>query len=284
MQIAAADGFRLSATHFKAEGSAWIVVGSATGVPRGFYRRFAEYAQQQGVNVLTLDYRGIGDSRVGQLSSFTPDLREWSQLDLAAAVGYATQRGPTWLVGHSLAGHALGQLPNVNELRAAYVCGSGSGWAGHMSKREALKVWLLWNLVGPVLISIYGYQPMSKIGMGEDLPRSVFYQWRHWCKFPRYYFDDPAAQDIALAAQLVKIPIAACVSVDDAWAPPLSRDAFFSGFKNASLDAVDLSPSELGVRVIGHMGYFRKEVGSRLWPQILGWLEGHGLPLNSIQK
>lgn len=281
MELIAADGYKLAATHFQADSSAWIVVGSATGVPRGFYRRFSEYAQQRGVNVLTLDYRGIGDSKVGALRNFTPDLQEWSNLDLAAAVEFATQRGPTWLVGHSLAGHALGQLPNANKLQAAYVCGSGSGWAGHMSKLEAAKVWLLWNVVGPILIQLYGYQPMSKLGMGEDLPRSVFYQWRHWCKFPRYFFDDPAAREIVERAEQVKIPIAAAVSIDDAWAPPRSRDAFFSGYSSASIDAIDLNPADFGVGSIGHMGYYRKQVGARLWPQILGWLETRGLPLKS---
>lgn len=281
MELIAADGYKLAATHFQADSSAWIVVGSATGVPRGFYRRFSEYAQRRGVNVLTLDYRGIGDSKVGALRDFTPDLREWSNLDLAAAVEFATQRGPTWLVGHSLAGHALGQLPNANKLQAAYVCGSGSGWAGHMSKLEAAKVWLLWNVVGPILIQLYGYQPMSKLGMGEDLPRSVFYQWRHWCKFPRYFFDDPAAREIVERAEQVKIPIAAAVSIDDAWAPPRSRDAFFSGYSSASIDAIDLNPADFGVGSIGHMGYYRKQVGARLWPQILGWLETRGLPLKS---
>ncbi len=279
MHLVAADGFRLAATHFQADSPAWIVVGSATGVPRGFYRRFSEYAQQRGVNVLTLDYRGIGDSKVTALRNFTPDLQEWSNLDLAAAIEFATQRGPTWLVGHSLAGHALGQLPNANKLEAAYVCGSGSGWAGHMSKLEAAKVWFLWNVLGPILISAYGYQPMSKLGMGEDLPRSVFYQWRHWCRFPRYFFDDPSAHAIVERAQQVNIPIAAAVSLDDAWAPPRSRDAFFSGYRSATIDAIDLNPAEFGVRSIGHMGYYRKQVGVKLWPQILNWLERHGLPL-----
>ena len=70
---------------------------SATAVPRGFYRRFAEYAQQQGINVISTDYRGIGDSKRGSLRGFEMEYADWSSYDLAAAVDHALARGKVWL-------------------------------------------------------------------------------------------------------------------------------------------------------------------------------------------
>jgi predicted alpha/beta hydrolase len=280
--LRAADGYKLAATHFPAASAQFIVIGSATAVPRGFYRRFAQYAQQRGVNVIATDYRGIGGSAPRSLRGFLPDYADWSRLDLAAAVDYALARGKAWLVGHSLGGHAIGQLPDANLLEAAYVCGSGAGWHGYMPKSEQRKVWLLWNLIGPVATRLLGYQPMSKFGLGEDIPVSIYRQWKRWCQYPRYFFDDPEAAHITHGFAQVKIPIAAAVSVDDLWAPPASRDAFFSGFSGAQVERIDLSPQQLGALHIGHMGYFRAAVGERLWPQMIAWLEAYGLRANPI--
>ncbi len=79
------------------------------------------------------------------------------------------------------------------------------------------------------------------------------------------------------------MPVAACVSTDDLWAPPKSRNAFFSGYTQTKVDRIDITAAQLGVAQIGHMGYFRKEVGAKFWPQIMQWLAQHGLTLLHTQ-
>lgn len=277
LTLRAADGYPLAASHFPARGEQFVVLGGATAVPRGYYRRFAAHLAGRGVDVVTVDYRGIGGSRRGPLRELDADLSHWCTLDLGAAVAWAAERGPTWMVGHSLGGHAIGRLPDPGLLRAAYLCGTGAGWAGWMSRREAARVRLLWDVLAPVSTAAVGYLPMSAFGLGEDLPRGVYRQWRDWCRRPRYFFDDPAAAAITEPFGRVRVPLAAMVSTDDAWAPPRSRDAFFSGYTAAPVERVDLRPADLGVARVGHMGYFRSDVGRELWPRILDWLAGHGL-------
>jgi predicted alpha/beta hydrolase len=277
IRLRAADGYSLAATVYRADSDPWVVFGSATAVPRGFYRRFAEYAQGRGVNVITTDYRGIGGSAPKSLRGFMPDYADWARQDLAAAVDHATRRGPTFLVGHSFAGHAIGLLPRPNVLRAAYVCAAGAGWHGWMPLAARPKVWLMWNVIGPLATRMLGYQPAKRMGLGEDLPLSVYRQWRRWCSFPHYFFDDPMATELVRGFADVTIPIAAANALDDAWAMPASRDAFFKGFPKACIDRFDFKPSALGVREVGHMGYFRPAVGAKLWPQIIDWLGQHGL-------
>jgi predicted alpha/beta hydrolase len=274
---AALDGYPIVSTLFPARSSEFIVVAGATAVPRGFYRRFAEYAQSRGINVITTDYRGIGDSKVGPLRGFEMEYADWSKHDLAASVKWASERGRVWIVGHSLGGHALGQLPDLSLARAAYVCGVGAGWHGWMPQPERLKVWLMWNVLGPISTRLLGYMPMSKLGIGEDLPMGVYRDWRRWCGFPHYFFDDPDAKSITDQFARVTMPIAANVSSDDLWAPPSSRDAFFKGYTNAAVEAITISPSEIGVESIGHMGYFRAAVGKTLWPKMMEWLARQGL-------
>ena len=281
LSLRAADGYPLAATHFPAAGDQYIVVAGATGVPRGFYRRFAEFAQTRGIHVITTDYRGIGDSRAGlkngSLKGFEMEYADWSRQDLAAAVEFAAARGKVWLVGHSLGGHAVGQLPAPNLLQAAYLCGVGAGWHGWMPRPERYRVWAMWNLIGPIATRVYGYHPMSRFGLGEDLPMGVYRDWNRWCAHPHYFFDDPEAQAITERFANVRVPLAATVSTDDLWAPPASRDAFFKGYRNAPVEAINLRPEDFGVRQIGHMGYFRPQTGATLWPQMLEWLGRHGL-------
>ena len=59
------DGYPLVATRYDACGTPRgnLLVAGATGVQQRFYRRFAEHAARQGLNVLTLDYRGVRHSR-----------------------------------------------------------------------------------------------------------------------------------------------------------------------------------------------------------------------------
>ncbi len=284
----AADGYALAATLYTPQvalldattrRAQYIVIGCATAVPRGFYKRFCEYAASLGLYALVADYRGIGDSKPASLKGFVMDYADWSVLDLGAVVQYAHARGEVYLVGHSLGGHAIGQLPDPSMLKAAFLCGAGAGWAGWMPFSERIKVWILWNVLGPIATAWLGYQPMSKFGLGEDIPLGVYRDWKRWCSFPRYFFDDPALDAKAIAAKFerVRFPVAASVSNDDLWAPPKSRDAFFSGYTQTHVESIDFKPEQLGVKQIGHMGYFRKEVGVRLWPQIMAWLGKQGL-------
>lgn len=299
-QLTTADGVQLMATHYTPEQDAasrpqFIVIGGATAVPRGFYRRFGEFAASQGLHVIATDYRGIGDSKSmcptdargrPTLKGYDMEYADWSRYDLAAAVDHAAQHGDVYLVGHSLGGHALGQLPRPDLIRAAYFCGSGAGWAGWMPWSERIKVWAMWNLVGPVATQLLGYQPMSKLGIGEDIPMGVYRDWKRWCSFPHYFFDDVAEDARAITQKFTQVscPIAACVSTDDLWAPPASRDAFFKGYSSTGAVPIDLVPQQLGVKEIGHMGYFRAHVGEKLWPQMLAWLSQHGLKVRESNR
>ncbi|MGV2480066.1 UNVERIFIED_CONTAM: alpha/beta fold hydrolase, partial [Salmonella enterica subsp. enterica serovar Weltevreden] len=126
------------------------------------------------------------------------DYLDWGRQDLAAGVEALRQPGrPLYLVGHSYGGHALGLLPNHHAVHACWTFATGAGWHGWMPPLERLRVQLMWKVVGPLWTRRAGYLPWSRLGMGEDLPLGVYQQWRHWCSFPRYFFDDPAMPHMA---------------------------------------------------------------------------------------
>ena len=270
-QVTAADGYRLAVRRYSApDPRARIVMAGATGVPQGFYRRFATHAANAGFDVVTFDYRGIGDSAPATLRGFRMDYRDWGRLDLAAIVeDTADDHLSTHLVAHSYGGQALGLLPDPSRLQSMHAFGTGTGWSGYMPRLERLRVRLLWDLAGPVITRSAGYLAWSRLGFGEDLPLDVYQQWKRWCRYPHHYFEDPdiSSEMIALFER-VDVPIVAINSTDDRWIPPGSRDAFMSFYVNAKITTRDLRPSALGVSSLGHMGYFREEA-KPLWNDVL---------------
>lgn len=276
------DQFSLSAYHYLASQQLLkgiIVVGGATGVPQRFYSSFALAATARGYHVVTVDYRGIGESAPHTLKGFDMQYLDWATQDLAAAVDYANQVAesynsplPVYLVGHSYGGHALGLLPNVEKINAAALFGSGAGWHGWMPKVEGYKVWFMWNIVAPVIVSLKGYLGWSVIGMGEDLPLGVYRDWKHWCKFPHYFFDDPNMAHIHDVFERCRCDINAVNAVDDKWAQPRSRDAFFKGYRNAKVQKLDLDPADYNMQQIDHMGYFKKSA-EKIWQQTFDWFD-----------
>lgn len=273
--LTAADGYPLGAMRYPATAplQGRLVVAGATAVPQGFYRRFAQFASARGFETLTLDYRGIGHSRPPSLKGFRMDLLDWARQDLAAAVdAMAGDDLPLYLVGHSYGGHAFGLLPNHHKVAGCYVFGTGAGWHGWMPAGERLRVLLMWRIVLPVLTAWKGYCPWKMLGMGEDLPADAYRQWRHWCRFPRYFFDDPAMKGIEREYAAVSAPIVAVNALDDLWATPQSRDAFLQGYRNAPVIRRDLDPARLSGKV-GHMGYFR-QTSEALWADALTWFSG----------
>lgn len=274
LTLTTADAYPIGATRFHARGPVrgHLVVAGAPGVPQAFYRRFADYASGQGLTTLTLDYRGIGKSKPATLKGFEASFLDWACRDLASGVDAMASEGlPLFFVGHSFGGHALGLLPNHRKVTACYTLAAGAGWHGWMPPLESLRVRLLWNLVLPILTRWKGYCPGSLVGMGEDLPRGVYQQWRYWCRFPHYFFDDPDMPHMKSLCGEVRMPIAAGCALDDLWALPPSRDAFIAGYGSASVTRVDLDPEQEGFGPIGHMGYFRSQA-QPLWEKMLAWL------------
>ncbi len=244
----------LHGTLVEGGGRGMVVVAGATAVPHRYYAPFAAWmAAEHGVDVLCFDYRGVGASRVDTLRGFRAGYRDWAS-DLACAVDWAADRGPTVVVGHSFGGHAFGMTPAHARTQGMYTYGSGSGWHGWMTRAEGAKVWALWNLVLPPLVAWHGYLPFSRLGMGEDLPRGVYADWRRWCRHPNYFFDDPEAEFVDEFAR-VEVPVVGVNSLDDDWASPRSAEALLRHYPKAERVVVD--PAEVGLRGIGHIAYFR---------------------------
>lgn len=270
-EIDATDGYKLACTLYPCENlrQARVVLAGATGVPQRFYRRFAEHLARAGFEVVTFDYRGIGASRRAPLKGFDANFLTWPEKDLEAVVNWSLESAKTAVVGHSFGGHAFGMLSRANDTLGLFVFGVGAGWDGYMRPLERARVKLFWNVLGPLSTRMLGFMPGSKFGMGEDLPLGVYTQWKRWCRYPTYFFEDRTL-DMTSRFGAVHVPVVAVNVEDDAWAPPQSGRAFVSGYANAPLDCRSIA----AVSPMGHMGYFRPGPAQTvLWDDARAWLE-----------
>jgi predicted alpha/beta hydrolase len=276
LSFPARDGYMLAATLRRpANGSAraFVLIGSATAVPRQFYGKFANYLAENGFAALTFDYRGVGGSKPKSLRGFPASMRDWAALDLAAAIDFAAKEvtgRPLLLVGHSFGGQALGLVPNSQKISRALLVAAQVGYWRLFPPPENYRVYVRLRLVGPAVAHAFGYVP-GWLGVGEDLPKGVFLEWAGWCMNPRYLFDD-ATLDARNNFSNYKGALRALGLADDKWAPPKAVELLLEGYTGTKPEHLTIAPRDVGAAKIGHFGFFRAEQRDTLWKQAAEWL------------
>ncbi|MCB9690265.1 MAG: alpha/beta fold hydrolase [Alphaproteobacteria bacterium] len=285
LAFSAQDGTALFGTLFRPESPvAALLVSSGTAIPRGFYKGFARRAAERGFVVLTYDYRGIGDSAPADLSGCTAVYREWGQLDMPAAIAALQAQAPGLplvAVGHSTGGQQLGLAHNVGEVTAAAFIAVSTGYWRGMPTRMKWVTWALWNVLVPGSGAVLGYLPGSRMGLGEDLPIGVAAEWGDWCMQPDYlgaFLDGsgrrPCRDGRAFGPAhfgSATLPIRAVCFTDDPIATRENVPALQALYPSATFETEWIEPSSLGMREVGHLGFFRRSAASA-WEPTLDWL------------
>jgi predicted alpha/beta hydrolase len=278
IRIPARDGYLLSATLLEPENRephGLVIVNSATGVPRQFYRRYAEYLRQEGFAVLLFDYRGIGDSRPADLRSFPAKMSDWGIYDIPGVLDWAASECdslPKLMIGHSVGGQMFGIADNNHTASAMLLIGSQSGewrlWPG-LSK---VRLMLVYYAAIPILTHSFGYFPSSKVGMGEDLPPGVALQWAKMGR-TKGYIRGAVDPELADLFKNFRGKMLAYSFSDDWYAPRQAVDGLLSYYESADRDHRHLRPQDINVRRIGHFGFFREQFRQTLWRETAEWLK-----------
>ena len=273
VDLAARDGYRLGATLYgrRADGGRAVLVLPATGVPQEYYARFAEFLAARGFAVLTFDYRGIGRSRTGDIRKLDARMRDWALLDVAAAFDFLQRiSADVSVVGHSFGGQVLGLLPEPERVRTALIVGSQSGYWKHWSLLGRAWMWPTTHVALPLVSRLHGYFPAARLGFGEDLPAGVAIEWARWCRNPRYLVGDLGVE---AAYARFAAPLRAYAISDDAFAPVRAVRALLDLYPSSKGEVVEIRPRDIGVRSIGHFGFFRERFRDSLWREAADWLE-----------
>jgi len=279
--IKADDGYVLAAIlHVPPSGAPaapLTVIASATGVPQGYYGRFATYLAETGRPALTFDGRGIARSAPKSLKGFPARFRDWGILDFPGVIDWATAEYPNrpldW-VGHSYGGFGLGLARNnarVDKLlgistMSADVQLLDNKWAGW-------QIGMMLFALGPAAAHTMGYAPGVLFG-GTDLPKNVVLEWSKWCRTPGFLFgvdDLPERRhfdSVRAAVRLTRM-------TDDTWLGHKGVEHLLSHFTNARAGEIKVvTPADAGNKPIGHLGFFRSDFRDTLWRDACAWLDG----------
>ena len=274
VRFEALDGYSLGATMHrpKAPSGVGVVIHAAAGVPQEYYAKFAAYLAERGFTTLTFDYRGIGASRPPNLRGFEARMRDWATLDCAAALDFLRREVPDArisVVGHSFGGQCLALVPGFERYASVLAVASQSGYWRHWSGIGRAGMWLATHLVLPGASNLLGYFPARRLGQGEDLPAGVATEWARWCRHPGYIVG--ALGEEARYAQF-RAPLRLIWMADDSYAPRAAANALLGFYPSAATELHEVHPAALGVRKIGHFGFFRERFRATLWKDAADWL------------
>lgn len=277
LRIRCADGVELPATLSAPAGAhAALVIGSAMGVPRQFYRRFAQYLAGQGIATLTFDYRGIADARALAADPGRTRLEDWGRLDLDAALATALRQMPglpLFLAGHSCGGQLAGLSPHAEQLAGLIFVAASSP---NVRQWHGIGRWFMRLWVGAVipLATLGRWFPARRLGFSTvDIPAGVMRQWGRWTRSPRYAFSPEHGLDTARYRRL-RMPALCYSFADDFFTPGAAADALLREYPGLGVTRRHLRPGDVGARAIGHLGYFRQALRDSLWAETADWIRG----------
>lgn len=273
LDISAKDGYSLSARLYSSEAAARgvILIVPAMGVAQTYYSKFAAWLATQGFHVFTFDYRGVGGSRRGSLRHLKADVFDWARLDVAAMVDVAADHAPSlplYWIGHSLGGQIFALVPNHARVARLVTVACGSGYWRENTLKLKRTVWWMWYVAAPLSLKLCGYFPGKRLRKIGDLPRGVMAQWRRWCLNPEYAVGaEGAAVRAAYAA--VNVPVTSISFTDDEYMSARNVESLHGFYANARQRRVRLDPAQLGMKRIGHFGFFRSSAEAPLWRSYL---------------
>lgn len=248
-----------------------VLIVPAMGVTQDYYAAFATWLAQQGFLTVTFDYRGIGLSRKGSLRGFQATIFDWVKFDCAAiieTISALSPDKPIHLIGHSLGGQIIPFLPNREKISKIINIAAGSGYWRYNAPPLNKRSWWLWNIVEPVTVFLFGYFPGKRLGIVGDLPKGVIQQWRRWCLNPEYAVGAEGYAVRELYAS-VRTPIFSLSFSDDEFMSPHSIDSLNNFYINAPKTIKHIHPTDIGMKRIGHFGFFKIQYKDLLWTTIL---------------
>lgn len=278
IQVATQDGFTLSGCLFQPEVSpkAGIIINSATAVGQGYYRAFSEYLCAQGYTVLTYDYRGIGESTPADSKQNNTQLSmaAWGQQDFEAIIQWVTQcqADLSWhCIGHSVGGQLVGLAPSNHKLASIYCVAAQNGYWKHWGGLQKPKLLFTWFFLIPLLSKIFGHIPGAIIG-GENLPGPIALEWARWCRNPNFITDktgQPLRKYFSQCRQKMRF---LAIKDDLEFAPTKAVKALQAFYHHADHELQVIDSEEIGIKKIGHFGFFNRHNQDQLWPNTLEWL------------
>ncbi|WP_085717870.1 alpha/beta fold hydrolase [Pseudomonas sp. B28(2017)] len=251
-----------------------VIINAATSVRCRHYSRFADYLFAHGFDVITYDYRGIGESRPASLKGLQASWTDWGTLDFEAMLKRGQREFPEQpinVVGHSFGGCAAGLGASGQLIRHLVTVGAQFAYWRDYAPAHRWRMFGKWHVVMPLVTMLCGYFPGKRLGWLEDTPAGVV---RDWSTPTARYEKRPSGQEIHVRNFAAVTAKALAISISDdpyGTIPAIERLlAYFTGSTNTHLR---IAPEDIGEKEVGHFAFFRSAYQATLWPIALSWLQ-----------
>lgn len=271
-EISTKIGYKITATEFTPESisQGLVIISPATGVRQTYYFKFSEFLRSEGYTVITFDFGGIGESKFKSLRKFDTSAAAWGFNDLEAVLKFYQEKYPeelTAIIGHSIGGQLIGLASSISNIEKVILIATQSGYWKFWTGFERFKMFVNWYLIFPALTRLFGFFPGKKLGVMEDLPKSMALEWRKWCVSPNYLFDH--LDEKSLNYSKLQTEIHSYSASDDDYAPMEAVDWLSYKYENSVVHRTHLIPEEINCSKIGHFGFFKQKMKETIWKMIL---------------
>lgn len=256
-----------------------VQFNGGTAAKKEFYLPFLEYLAENGYLCALWDYRGSGESAPGKMSKCTFSMIDYGLQDLPAVKHFLRHRYPDLpflLFGHSVGGQMVGFLPDLQDIKGMTGFAVSTGYMPHMPLGYRLKSIFFFYIFSPLSILFTGFVNAGRFGFMEDLPRNVVRQWRKWCARRNYFFT-PGIYGKSIPEgnyQNIPFPIHIFWTTDDPISNRRSVSTFWSHVSSQKrIELERFTPSEAGMKAVGHFGFFKKKARETMWPRALAKLD-----------
>lgn len=281
--VSANDGVLLRGTMFRPKENpenipnGIITVHSGTGVPQGFYHRFAETVAEAGYGVITYDYRGIGQSSLkSDLKNEDIRMSDWITKDVPGVLEWAKEEFPDlphFAVGHAVGGHGIIYAGAEGTYDAAALVNCrGMRISKVPSIAGKARAFFIFNILGPISGFITGRIPASAWKLATEPPNGVMRQWARWARKQGYFFDD-SEFDFANRFSHAPQPFLSIRIPDDYWTEESSADLITNVMSAAAkIEKRQAQPAR--GKGVGYGGYFRSG-HEKEWDELLEWFQAN---------
>jgi predicted alpha/beta hydrolase len=272
IDIKTKDGSKIGVScYVPAESIRKVMIIAPTGeLTKKFYDPFARFMQQNGFTVITFDYRGMGSSAPEELKGYKASMHQWAVLDIDSVILYAKNNYANHeiiYVGHCIGGETVGLAQASQYINKLILVNSALSCKKFWSLRHRFKVSgmkaAIWTLS-----KLFGYFPGKRIGYAENLPGGVMNEWAGWCSMPNGLFDLFPDNNY----RKLQIPLLAYSFSDNPHSPPKAVEELLNHFAAAFITWRHLRPKDIGLKKVGHSGFFEPFMETRLWGKMLDWI------------
>ncbi|MBO6816142.1 MAG: alpha/beta fold hydrolase [Rhizobiaceae bacterium] len=255
--------------HLHQAPAATVVVHGATGVPMGYYRKFAAWlGNHHQCHVLIYAYRDSDLKAPQKLRASRVSMSDWGVDDQTAALEYMLGNYPhlpLHTIGHSLGGMCLPFHEQANRVATHTAVNAGPAYWKDHPLWFMPQVIMFWFLLGPLATRLFGYFPGKLIGLKSDLPANVYWQWRRWCTNPSFYEVDWGKKINRPEPGRIAVPVHLVSTSDDHMIPPFKVQQLARYFPDALTSYTCIEPTYLGLKEVGHIGIFSSR-NRDIWP------------------